>query len=82
MEYKQHLKTLDKSYKKSSKAWELFSGKVAKMIMSHGEAMTIEQINSAIEGNWKTIYEPKPDASRVRGVATGVFAERKSEWDM
>ena len=57
--YKFHLSQLGKGYKKTDKAWDLFKGKVAKMIVAHGEHVTLEQINSAIEGNWKTIYEPK-----------------------
>ena len=58
-DYEEHIKALGKGYKKTDRAWELFKGKVEKIARAHGDEVAIQQVNAAIEGNWKTIYEPK-----------------------
>jgi len=58
-DYRDHIKALGKSHKKTDRAWSIFKGKVKSMVDSHGADITQQQVLSAIEGNWKTIYEPK-----------------------
>ncbi len=74
--YETHLKALGKGYKKTPHAWSLFLGKVDKFISSYGEQVTIECINSAIEGNWKTLYEPRAKQSNVKQTANNAMSSQ------
>ncbi len=71
--YETHIKALGKGYKKTGHAWSLFLGKVDKFISSYGEQVTIDCINSAIEGNWKTLYEPRAKQTNVRQTANNTM---------
>ncbi len=72
--YESNLKALGKGYKKTDHAWKIFLGKVDKFLKAYGEQQTLECINNAIEGNWKTLYEPRAkNNSRVTTTANHVI---------
>ena len=67
---------MGKGYKKTDHAWKIFLGKVDKFLSSYGEQQTLECINSAIEGNWKTLYEPRGKATNVKQTANHIIDEQ------